>query len=329
MGREIIDIREVDCFILCTSAFIIFAGATTCARASEASDVALLKSQPWTGTLLGVSPGAPRAGLFVVEPYILVKHGTGSFDGRGDWHPGAADEDQLKMFSLVMYSFTDRLSFQMFPTIGRKLGSHGSDIGAGDLPIRIKYRILDGGSEIWKPSTSLGFGITLPVGKYNHLKNSSDGIGGGAFSLTEQIVLQSIFLSGPFPNRMRVWASVSEPLHSVGLQGISSYGTDQGFIGSVFPSITAQVGWADEFAISKVWVLSLDVVQDFGKSAHLHDNRTSRLSRTSWGSNFSIAPAIEYNLTEMTGLLVGVQIPISGHNAASTVVPQIALNLIF
>src|ERR1019366_9994290 len=172
-------------------------------------------------------------------------------------------------------------------------------------------------------------GATLPVGKFDNLRNSSDGFGGGATMAMQQILLQSVFVPWGHANRLRLWGTVSEPLNSVALHGVSSYGTAQGFAGTAVPGSSAELGIADEFAIDQRWVLALDVVQDFAKGPHLRGTGIVGGVSDVAMSGFSVAPAIEFNVSQSLGIIAGAQFTTCGHNWSSTIIPQFAVNMFF
>ena len=100
---------------------------------------------------------------------------------------------------------------------------------------------------------------------------------------------------------MRLWGTLSEALNSVTLQGISTYGTAQGFTGTAVPGMSAELGIADEFAIDQRWVLALDVVQDFAKGTHLHGTGIVAPVANVETSGFSLAPRDRIQCLQATG----------------------------
>jgi len=70
--------------------------------------------------------------------------------------------------------------------------------------------------------------MTFPTGAYDNLRTAIDGLGAGSYTLKEGILAQSLFDSwGHHPMRFRFYAEAYEPVASVSLRGISSYGTYQ------------------------------------------------------------------------------------------------------
>ena len=298
------------------------------ATAEEASDDTILKAQWWTGPLVAPSPAPFAEGVFAMEPYFLDKRGDGAFDNNGTLHSSPPGGDQLRSFVSLQYGVTGDLGVQIVPAIAHSLNGSAAT-GLGDLPVRVKYRVFHGHAGFWHPQFNLVAGITLPVGRYENLRKFSDGFGSGAVMAMQQVMLQSVFVTDGHANRMRLWGTVSEPLNSVRLHGVSTYGTAAGFDGTAVLGDTGEIGIADEFAIDRRWVLALDVVQDFGKGTHLRAQGYTGAMLDVATSGFSMAPAVEYNISQSIGVIAGAQISTYGRNSSSTVIPQVAVNMFF
>ena len=307
----------------------IFLASTGMAAAQQNDSEAAIRAQWFTGTLLSPSPGVPREGVLGVEPYLIDKRGIGVFDANGILHSGPVGVEQIRSFTSVNYGFTDSFSVQVTPAVAHV--SHDGDVqtGLADFPIKIHYRPIAGALDFWHPSLTTTFGITLPIGKFEHLRHSADGFGTGAFMAMEELELQQRFTTWMHPHRLRMWARVSQPLNTVNLHGISSYGTGPSFLGTVVPGPSAELGIGDEVGLDQQWALALDVVQNFAKGPHVRGSGMTNPMADIEGSVFWVAPAIEYNPTGHVGIIAGVQISMAGRNTPSQVIPQIAVNMFF
>lgn len=315
-------------FVRAMVAAIFLASAGTAAAQQNDSEAAI-RAQWFTGTLLSPSPGVPRKGVLGVEPYLIDKHGIGVFDANGILHSAPVGVEQLRSFTSVNYGFTNSFSVQVTPAVAHV--SHDGDVqtGLADFPIKIHYRPIAGALDFWHPSLTTTFGITLPLGKFEHLRHSADGFGTGAYMAMEELELQQRFTTWLHPHRLRMWARVSQPLNTVDLHGISSYGTAQGFLGTVVPGSSAELGIGDEVGLDQQWALALDILQDFAKGPHVRGQGMTNPMADIEGSVFWVAPAVEYNPTEHIGIIVGVEISMAGRNSPSQVIPQIAVNMFF
>ena len=299
------------------------------AQAEDAISESAIRAQWFTGTLLSPSPGVPRKGVLGIEPYLIDKRGIGVFDANGILHSTPVSIEQIRSYTSVNYGFTDSVSLQVIPAVARV--SHDGDVqtGLADLPIKLHYRPFPGVLDFWHPSLTTTFGITLPLGKFEHLRSSADGFGTGATMAMEEVELQQRFTTWLHPHRLRMWARVSQPLNEVTLHGVSSYGTPQGFLGRVVPGSSAELGIGDEVGLDQQWALALDVLQDFAKGPHLRAMGVTGAMPDIEGSCFWVAPGIEYNPTEHVGIIAGVEISMAGRNTPSQVIPQVAVNMFF
>jgi hypothetical protein len=107
------------------------------------------------------------------------------------------------------------------------------------------------------------------------------------------------------------------------------YGTAQGFQGAVVPGSSAELGIGDEVGLDQQWALALDVLQDFGKGPHLRAAGMTGAMPAIEGTEFWVAPGIEYNPTARLGIIAGVEIAMAGRNASALVIPQVAVNMFF
>jgi hypothetical protein len=165
-----------------------------------------------------------------------------------------------------------------------------------------------------------------PLAPISALASSAEGFGTGAWFGTLQVQMQNFFTIDDHPNRARIWTTIAQPLDAVAVQGISSYGTPASFSGTALPGATAEFGAADEFAIDDHWVLALDLAQDFARAAHVHGPGVPSFQS---GSDFVVAPGLEYNFAVWIGVIAGVVITPKAHNAGDTVIPQMAVNMFF
>jgi hypothetical protein len=154
-------------------------------------DAAIIRAQGWTGSLLAPSPAPPGKGVFALEPYLEAKLSAGSFDAMGTLHSLPIANNRYTQYSSMQYGLTDNLGMQALPAFSATPDGH---LGLGDLPTRIKYRWFGRGEVgFWHPALTTGLGITFPTGAYQHLNNSAEGFGTGAWFGTFQAQMQNFF----------------------------------------------------------------------------------------------------------------------------------------
>ena len=291
--------------------------------------------QWFTGSLEASSPALSKAGAFALEPYFILEGHTGAYDANGHHHSIAHDSSLVESVIVMKYGITNRLTIQALPTFLRawtdQAHSHGS--GVADLPVELEYRFLDENNHSGAPSVTFSLGITAPIGDYQNLRNPIDGVGAGAFTLKQGIVVQALFPTwGDHPVRLRLFGAAYEPIADVGLHGQSVYGTAPGFFGRAKPGIAAEAGLAGGWALNQSWVFAIDVVENYAAGARLIGTDESEgFVLTSRVRSFttSVAPAVEYNWSARAGLIFGVDFTVAGQNSSSYVAPQIAFAFSF
>ncbi len=296
-----------------------------------------VQDQWFTGPLVAPSPAMTKAGVFAIEPYAIYADNTGAYNNGWEHYSVSNDLNQLQSETLLKYSITDRLSVQALPSFNYAwnglTNSNGADLGMGDLPVELQYRINDENRKTGSPSVTVGLGMTFPTGDYNNLSNPLNGFGSGAYTLKEELLFQSLFDTwGGHPMRVRWYGDVYEPLGNVPVQNISVYETSQGFQGKANPGLTADWGIGIEYGLTQRWALALDLVQDYAAGFRLSgSNVAGNPANAHSGSSTSIAlaPAIEYNFSSRTGLIFGVEFSAAGRNTPSYIAPQIALTVAF
>lgn len=307
-------------------------GGAQSASAQEVAGDAAVQNQWFTGTLEAPSPALPKAGIIEVEPYVIWSRNHGSYDDSGTYH-SAPDVDVLTSVTAIKLGLTDRISIQALPSVSHVANRASRYTGLGDLPIEVEYRFNDENNKTGFPSVTAAVGLTLPTGKYDRLQTPLSGFGSGAYSLKQQILLQSLFdTRGGHPMRFRVYAAAYEPIGKTSVTDISGYGTSLGFHGHVQPGFSAILGIGGGYAFDRRWVFAMDVVYKYAagfaldgtdaSNALVHTPRQTRKTT-------SLAPALEYNLSGNIGIIAGVDFSVAGRNSSSYFAPQLAVSVGF
>jgi hypothetical protein len=318
-------------FGLCT-----IAGAGGLCGESSAQVVpgdAAVQNQWFTGSLEAPSPALPKAGILAIEPYLIYTGNTGAYDDDWQHHGVAHDSSQVESVTVLKYALTDRLSVEALPAFAHSWVEYSSFTGLADLPTELEYRFNDENNQTGAPSVTAALGLGIPTGQYQRLRTSTDGLGSGAYTLKEGLLLQSLFdTTDDHPVRLRFYGAVFEAVGRVTIQGISVYGTDPGFRGHVTPGLAEEVGIGAGYGLDQRWVLAFDVVGNRTQGFDLHGtegNGSSAHVAGSTSSSVALAPAIEYNWSGNIGVIAGIELSAAGRNTASYVAPQIALSMAF
>ena len=304
--------------------------------AAEAATASAAPPDQWyTGSLFSPSGAESEAGMLAIEPYLEGIDPVGKYDSRGQVH--ATDpQHALTQFTLVKYGLTDRLTLYALPTFSWGWGQDGatSGIKAGDLPIELQYRVLDADKPHFVPAVTGFLGFSAPIGDYDRLGRSQDGVGTGAWLLRFGFVAQSEYR--PVPGhalRVRLWAVGRQPFASAPLHDASVYDTPAGFAGRAHVGFSGNGGTSLEFGLTQRWVLALDIYRVWADGTSVDgrvaDGTVPYASRSGASGTWNLGPAVEYNWSASQGAILGVIVPTDGHNTTRSVTPEIAVNMVF
>ncbi|MFI5333972.1 MAG: hypothetical protein ACHQT8_02250 [Chlamydiales bacterium] len=297
---------------------------------------ALAEKGPWfTGPLLTPAAHVVPPGYINLEPYLFVDETYGSYDS--EWH----SHSTAKTFSLnpqlffqigVVKNVDFQISPQMFYT--RKQGESSTQFG--DLPIVFGFQLLQDKPGYWWPAIRLIVRESFPTGKFQKLnahKNGTDGVGSGAFSTDVGLVMSRLFHTGGAHYLNTRIAFIYNALSNTHVKGFNTYGGGFGTSGTVHPgnSMVSLLGL--EFTLALNWALALDVANTYVNKTTFSGKRgvTSAGVPAAVGgpssSQWSLAPAIEYNFNESLGIIAGAWFTVAGRNSAQFASGVIAVNL--
>ena len=282
----------------------------------------------WTGPMLAPSAATLPQGHFLVEPYFYDVSTSGS--------------NTFGSLSYILYGLRNKLTIGMIPTVDYEVvngGLNSSTVELGDTSLLIQCGLTQFHEGSWHPMTAINVQQTFPTGRYDQLGNKpSDGFGGGAYTTAIALYSQT-YLWLPNGRILRMRFNISDAFSSsVGVQGVSVYGTDAGFRGNAKPGQAAFADLAGEYSVTKKWVAALDVEYHFNGNTNVSgfDMLASAGSQsfssveTNSGSIGQIifAPAVEFNWKHNLGVLVGTRIIEVGHNITPSITPAIAINYV-
>jgi len=276
----------------------------------------------WTGPMLAAGAGSLPRGHFLIEPYVYDAH-AGSTHGVGS-------------LTYLLYGLANRVTVGMIPTMGLNVlrdGTNSSGVGIGDVAATAQYRLTQFRQGNWLPTTSLVVQESFPTGKYDQLGHRpSDGLGSGAYTTTVSLYAQTYFwLRNGRILRMRFDASQSFS-NDVSVQGVSVYGTGDGFRGRAKPGNSMLLDASWEYSMTRSWVLALDVMYRHGDATHVlgRDALSSSEIQQSTGTSdaFGFAPGVEFSWKPTIGVLLAARVIPTGHNTTSSITPAIAINIV-
>lgn len=275
---------------------------------------ASLDDARWTGSLLATSGETLPRGHVYFEPYL--------YDVISDGH------HQWVSQSYIEYGMTDTLTVGLIPVFAFFSGHRNAPAQSGDVKLMAQYRLTHFSAAHHIPSISLLVREKLPTGRFDGLPRASQGQGGGVFAteigvnVQHYLRLENGRLFRWRVNLLRSFAG------STTVHGASVYGTATGYRGRADPGDSWSADLAGEYSLTREWVLALDVVHEAtsrGRIAGQAGPASPVLeSSLASSSDYAIAPAVEYNMSALAGVIFGVRIIPKGHNASGSITPAIA-----
>jgi hypothetical protein len=114
----------------------------------------------------------------------------------------------------------------------------------------------------------------------------------------------------------------------VSLHDSSVYGTSNGFRGHAAPGDSYLVDLAFEYSLTQNWVLAADLAWQMQANTRIVGDGGTR-QNSGESQLLYVVPAIEYNLNDLVGVIVGSRIAAAGRNSSASVTPVVAINCVF
>lgn len=283
----------------------------------------------WTGPLLAPSAGTLPRGHVLIEPYVYDVMQYGTYNSNGT-PAGVTHSNSFGSLTYIIYGLAKRLSVGIIPVFAYNTVSNGpgSDgVKFGDFAVQAQYQLAQYRTGSWIPMTAINVEETFPTGKYDHLGDRpGDGAGSGAYTTTVSLYTQSYFWMS---NRriLRFRLNFSQAFSGrASLDGVSVYGTGQGFHGYAKPGSGFTLDVAQEYSITRSWVFAIDEV--YHHSGNTQVVGPGGVTNSGESHLYYLAPAIEYNWTPNVGAIVGARLVPTGNNTPATVTPVMAVNIV-
>jgi len=296
-------------------------GQPDLAHGSVASDVAQgggwqasLDDARWTGSLLATSGETLPRGHVYFEPYLydVISHGHHQWGSQ----------------SYIEYGVADALTVGVIPVFALFSGHRNAPVLAGDVKLMAQYRLTHFTAGRRIPSISLLVREKLPTGRFDRLAHASQGQGGGVFATEIGVNVQHYLrLENGRLLRLRI-NLLKSVAGSTNVHDASVYGTAPGYRGRAHPGDSWSADLAGEYSLTREWVLALDVLHE-GTSRGRIAGQTGPAAPVvettlASSSDYAVAPAVEYNMSALAGVILGVRIIPKGHNTSGSITPAIA-----
>jgi hypothetical protein len=304
----------------------------------------------WTGPLQTPSPNTIPKNHWYVETYFAVEQDNGVYANNGTKYGannafrGSGYDNDYQSTTLFTYGVTNKFNLQMllgadgaqggtaFVSGGKVQNPSSNGVEINTFRVRLPYNVLkfkQGGAPlsfavvpevntpmsagaIWTP----GFGLWvqrpfwMPTGRILRIRASEDiwfpkggktvdNTGAGTTALSATCLANSMCS-----------------------KDAAKYGV-------------TQVGF--EYSLTKKWVPAFDFVWKYyglnnfngsnaiGPATFAANGATLTTGKLAGRRDFRVDPALEYNFTENTGIIFGVEVTVAGTNTGSYIAPQIAL----
>ena len=287
------------------------------ARAAQESDVerwgTAMNSARWTGPMLASNAETLPQGHIYTEPYF--------FDviSGGKHNPGSS--------GFYQYGLLDGFTVGVQPNFGYGTDRGNRRMNVGDFKLLSQLRLTHFTPEHRIPTLAIILQESIPTGKHDKLDPGEDGHGSGSFATEIGVNVQHYFLTKS-DRLMRARINVLQRFpHGADVAERSVYGTGPGFRGHAKPGSRTTLIGAVEYSVSREWVLALDLIWEAtGKTTLKGRYDDGPVEKQTFPSSryVGFAPAVEYNWSDRSGILVGVWVNPKGHNSPKSVIPALA-----
>lgn len=279
----------------------------------------------YTGPILAPSANVVPKGKVNIQPYLFWKKVCGAYNHH--WKKEhLLSSVTLNPLSIFQYGLTDFLDVNL--TCQALYNQKGTQhhFNYGDTSLSFGFQVLKDFLVSMVPACVAAIGVSIPTGKYQRLsnkKNGTDSTGSGAFIPNISLNFQKNFNQwfkkrlDPLhyhPFRLRFSAGYGFP-SATKVKGINAYGGSQSTdgrvkIGGTFTSIFA---W--EYSFTEHWVLATDWQYTTSGKTTFSGQEGGVTVGGPPNQQWSVAPAIEYNINSNCGVLGGAWFSFAGRNS--------------
>lgn len=292
---------------------------------------------PWyTGPLIASSASCVPPGKINLQPYIYLTTNYAQFN---DHRKSINTPNTFIMSPLLVFQtgITNWMDFTIVPQgfFRWETGKFGD--GFADLPIQLGFALLKETPYI--PKMRLVLGTLFPTGKYQHLNASKlglDATGQGAYQTILGLNLSKVFWWFKLhPIATRLATNYIIPDNTVSVKGFNAFGGGYDTKGDIKIGNTLTLDLGLEISLTQKWVFATDFVYTtsnkttFSGTPGFLDSGLPASNGSPSSDQFSLAPAIEYNVNENGGFIGGVWFTVTGRNSANFVSVLLSYTVLF
>ncbi len=191
-----------------------------------------------------------------------------------------------------------------------------------DTIVRVGFQLATDSSANWTPDVRVAFQEVFPTGNYQKLdpkKLGIDATGHGSFQSGLYLISQKLI---PIKKHFLLIKGAVGTffLSPVKVEGINYYGGNERSKGRVFPGNRLVVFLSSEYSITQKWVLTIDSFFEYQYASKFKGNLNGpKPIEKGAAVEFSVAPEVEYNFSDRSGILFGVWSSVFGKNTSAFV----------
>lgn len=279
----------------------------------------------YTGPLLAPGASIPKPGHYAVQPFLFVSNTFGVYDDRGRSH-SIPHIHSVNGNLLAFAGLTKWLGLQFSGGYIYNRQSGNSGRGVTDIALTLLFPLLI--ETPHRPAILFAIRETFPTGEYQRLdphKGGVDAIGSGAYQTSLWLnFAKLIWFYSAHPMRFRLSNQYTLPAH-VRVNGFNSFGGGFGTQGTVKLPHAFRVDFGYEFSFTQKWVGAFDLVYIYGGEIRFSGHSGTNFACypatvvAPASQQFSLAPAIQYNVNDSFGFIAGPWFTVWGRNSAQFV----------
>lgn len=305
--------------------FFLFSVTTLYAKSS------IHTGEPWlTGPLLTPTSNVIPKGHWTTQPYVFYLVNYNRFDQHGK----TVSSPKLIQWIFQLptrIGLTENLDFSITPQAVFARSEGASNWSFSDLPIGFDYQLYRGDENSFLTRIKFSLIESLPTGRFNGLDFDDEGTdvgGNGSFGTNVGLTFGRLkHYGGHHYLSLRLGTYLVIP-SQVRVKGVNYYGGDPGTKGVVDPGLEGRILFGAEYTLTKNWALAIDIAAILKNKNRFKGKTTLPVGNPSL-TNFSVAPALEYNWSPSMGVIIGSWFSVAGRNSSNFVSFVAAYNYVY
>jgi len=278
----------------------------------------------YTGPLITPTTEMMPVGQANIQPFMFITGNYANFDEDRHSIPLLHNSYQFKVVVPIQIGVTDSTDVTITPSATANWQNNMSGGGFGDLVTTYGFLIFT--ETVYIPQFKFTISEQFPTGRYKNLTSLGlNGSGEGSYQTQFGFVTSKIiWWTYPYPINTHLFLGYNIAT-DVNVSGFNNYGGGFGTKGRVRPGNTSTADFGFELSFSQHWVFACDLAYTAQDRTKFHGipgraaDGTPADVGSGFNDNLSLAPAIEYNFSDMLSILWGVQFSVYGRNSQNFV----------